>query len=134
MTTTDLRAVTVTLPIPPLELSKNGRVDWRKRARLYRQHREWARLAVYNELRGERPEWTDDIEIIVLWFVRSGPNPDVDNATERLAAYVDGMVDAGLIVNDRQVKRYAVAFRHDATDPRVELRFVRVLSGEQEAA
>lgn len=126
--------ISITLPIPPLELSKNGRADFRERAKLYRQHRGWARLAVYNELRGERPEWPDPIEIVVLWFVRSGPAPDVDNATERLAAYVDGMVDAGLIANDRQVKRYRVMFRHDANEPRVELRFERVLSGERSIA
>lgn len=134
MTTATVDRVSVTLPIPPLDLSKNGRLTWRAKAACYKQHREHGFYKLYNALRGERPEWSEDVEIAVLWFKKSGPAPDVDNATERLAAYVDGAVDAGLIVNDRQVRRYRIMFRQDAENPRVELTFERVLAGEREAA
>lgn len=131
MTTTALNSITIILPVPPVDLSKNGRAGWRKRHRLFRQHKETARLVLYGALRGERPEWPDGVNVRVDWYAASGRPPDVDNATERLAAYIDGAEAVGLVVNDRQITGYQFRFDVDRESPHVALTFERVLSGGQ---
>lgn len=133
MTTTGLNSITVILPIPPVELSKNGRANRWKRHRLFQQHKESARLVLYGALRGERPEWADGVTVRVDWVVASGRPPDVDNATERIAAYMDGAQAAGLIADDRHIVGYQFRFDLDHESPHVALTFERVLSERRTA-
>lgn len=123
--TTTLRTITIILPVPPVELSKNGRANRWKRHRLFQQHKDSARLVLYGALRGERPEWAGGVTVRVDWYVASGRPPDIDNATERIAAYMDGAQAAGLLIDDRQIVDYQFRFSSDRENPHVALTFER---------
>ena len=128
-----VNSITIILPVPPTDLSKNGRVNRWKRHRLFQQHKESARLVIYGALRGERPEWSNGINVRVDWYIASGRPPDIDNATERIAAYMDGAQAAGLIADDRHIAGYQFRFGVDHESPHVTLTFERILSEGQAA-
>lgn len=99
-------AVTVVLPIPHPKLSPNGsHGHYLAVAPLRRQHRFWAYVAAREVLGKSFPLWGGRIWLDVRWVV---PNPtwfpDDDNGASRLKAYRDGVGDAGLFINDQQVR------------------------------
>lgn len=121
----DPNVLSVELPLPPLELSKNGRADRWKRGKLYREHRTWACRAVQGAYptTADAKAWDGPIAVEVRWFKPGGPDPDRDNAIGRLAAYFDGCQDARLFLNDRQIADVQLVFSFDRDRPRVELTF-----------
>ena len=107
--TATVEQVTVVLPLPSGKLSKNGRIHWSERQRLYRAHREQAGWVLREALSGARPLWDDRVRVRCIWRY-AGPTPDMDNTIGRLAAYLDGAQDAGLLADDRCVVGYDIEY------------------------
>lgn len=122
---------TITLPLPPRELSKNGRAPWPVRHRLYQAWRQTA-AALWREATGyTEPRWDGPVVVVVEWRFR-GPEPDVSNVTARLDPIIDAAQDAGLIRNDRQVEAFLVN-RVRSREPQVVVTVRRVLRSEEAA-
>ena len=123
-----IESYTITQPLPPRELSKNGRPNPWDRADLYRATRESARLAWLQATAYQRPLWDGTCFVWVNWYYR-GSAPDTDNAIARCSAIFDALQDAGIIINDRQIERHVVDQRRVHTypheDPRVEVKVWR---------
>lgn len=114
--------VVVTLDLPRRALSPNGRLHWMTRAKLVRGLRVAARLTACQELRCERPCWSRArLQATFFWPDRRRRDPD--NAAAMLKPAIDGLVDAGLILDDSAevLSHEPVVFAVDAERPRVEL-------------
>lgn len=115
--------VTITMPIPPYDLSKNGRMDRRRWNQLYQEHRF---LAVYQIKRAtyyRAPHWSGPVCMIVRWYGKRAPFPDRDNAIARLAPIADAAEASGLIVNDSQIVDHQIDYAVDPHDPRLVVTF-----------
>lgn len=121
--TAALDSVTVTLPVPPYALSKNGRVNWREKNRLYQQHRFEATYRIHQATNYAQPCWSCPVQVTVRWFKPTARKLDYSNAVNRLDAYLDSAQAAGLYVDDAQIRGIAIEFLVDRANPRCEVTF-----------
>jgi crossover junction endodeoxyribonuclease RusA len=123
MTPDRLKQITVTLPIPPKELSPNARVHWAKKAKLTASLRELACVRALFVIMANgcaKPQW-EKASVLVEWFHRTAMHPDPDNCRGSLKAVYDGMQSAGVYLNDRYLTHLPIIFAKDASNPRVVL-------------
>jgi Holliday junction resolvase RusA-like endonuclease len=66
----------------------------------------------------------------VVWYAKTATHPDPDNALAMLKPYFDGLADAGVLANDRNLAHNPIRFEKDKTNPRVEVTITRV-GGEE---
>lgn len=85
---------TIHLPITSNPLSLNGRMHWRQKATLTKQWRTFAALAAarYPEL--------GTCDVTLTWYVTDNRRRDEDNLFGLLKVLADGLVDAGVVVDD----------------------------------
>lgn len=111
-------------------LSPNARMDWRAKRPYTVAARTEARLTALDQINRIR-DWKP-FERVVVWptiYVPAKRNFfDDDNALACLKPYFDGLADAGIVQNDRHMKRMTPEFRVDAARPRIELRIEAVSS------
>ena len=116
-------SITITLPIPHKSLSSNARVHWGERAR----HVAKARMdGYYAALKaGGAKLWWSKATARVTWYARTLRVIDTLNINHYLKAYFDGIEDAGVVQNDRDIDVIAYDQRKDAENPRVEIELER---------
>lgn len=102
---------TISLPLPSRALSLNGRAHWTTRARETATVRLAAKAAWGEASAWQRPMWDGPCWIEIDWHYR-GSAPDTASAIERCKAICDALQDAGLIVDDVQVRGHAVRRHH----------------------
>ena len=124
--------VTVTLPIPSRTLSPNGRHHWRTKAAAKKKAREDGRLATLAALSpvaSARPLWLNAVVSVRLVRKDGRGRWDDDNLIAACKAYVDGVVDAGLMANDKGLRWGSVEQVVDKTDRagRIELTFTSLV-------
>jgi Holliday junction resolvase RusA-like endonuclease len=124
MTSTKTRELTISVPVPPVELSKNGRAHHMERHEIFQEHKMAARAEINRQLTARDMTHSGPVQVIATWYASRRPFPDRDNAISRLSPYADAAEDTGLIVNDAQIESYRVVYSLDAANPRVELTFV----------
>ena len=113
-TGTSITEVQVWLPLPPVELSKNGRSHWAERHEIFQQHKMIAKSAINRVLPSGFTAWRGPVNVSIVWQQHhTGHWPDRDNVIQRIAAYQDATEDAGLIANDKQIRSYAVDYVKD---------------------
>lgn len=120
--------ITITLPLPPKELSPNARVHWARKAKATRG----ARLRAYAEtcdrmihlVRGEvrrrRPEW-ERAQTEAAFYLPDRRQRDADNLAASLKSYWDGIATAGIVQNDAGFTHSPPRLLVDRENPRVEL-------------
>ena len=116
--------VTITLPLPPRELSPNARVHHMVKAKAVRRYRRaaWAcALEAQAPLFGRRPRWAAAKASATFYFPDRWQR-DADNLLASLKAAFDGLADAGLIADDAGLTHAPVVVDVDADNPRVEIR------------
>lgn len=120
--------VVITLPIPDPKLSPNGRAHWRQKSRLVQAHRAEGKLRTWKAM-GLAPfgEW-ERASILVRWFGRHHNclRLDQTNIIGSLKPYEDGIVDAGLLKNDRGVCWLPPERAVDKANPRIEMVVTRM--------
>lgn len=97
-----MNAFTVTIPLPPLGVSPNGRLHWADKAKAVKSAR---REAWYWFRRFLPIDWIRvPVRIEVLYHCpksAAGYKPrDIQNAIAALKPAIDGMVDAGVLPDD----------------------------------
>jgi Holliday junction resolvase RusA-like endonuclease len=117
--------LTVTIPLPPRELSPNYTVGSRgarlgkaAKIRKYRQAAYLAGLAAIN--RRAAPKWVA-ATARATFYVRDRRRRDADNALASLKAAFDGLKDAGIVADDSGITHLPVVFVLDKQHPRVEI-------------
>lgn len=119
--------LTITLPLPPKELSPNARVHWRVKAlkvKGYRQAAMEEAMVAARDARMEAPfSW---VRIKATFFHTQNRGRDADNALASLKSAFDGLADAGIVTNDRKITHEPVEFMVDRERPRVELEIFEI--------
>jgi Holliday junction resolvase RusA-like endonuclease len=131
--------LTVTLPIPPRELSPNHTVGSRGqriaksvKVKAYRERaRQEAGIAAHvaGMVNGG---WTH-ARIQIEWYHPTIRFPDADNVLAWLKAGIDGIRDSGLLADDNNVEYPPVRREKDKLNPRVVLTITQ-LEGETDHA
>lgn len=122
--------VVVVLPLPHRCLSPNrppaSRGGRLRKARETKRYRTLAREAV-EAMRLDAPAW-ERAEVEATFYHRDRRRRDDVNALASLKPAYDGLVDAGLLVDDdhRHLTTRGATFEVDKAHPRVELRLERV--------
>jgi Holliday junction resolvase RusA-like endonuclease len=115
---------TIKVPIPPYELSKNGRLNPWQRNAVYQQYKMVARNEINRKRTAHDRTHYGAVRVHVTWYAHRRPFPDSDNAIGRCAAYIDAAEETGLIANDDQVQDVSVEFYIDRDNPHAEVRFL----------
>lgn len=93
--------VRLELPFPPPQLSPNARVHHMKKARIVREYREdcaWAAMALRRN--GKQPSVAPPVRAVVTFVVPDRRRRDEQNCLQMLKPAFDGLVDAGVLVDD----------------------------------
>ena len=112
-------AVTVTLSLPPPELRSNwrSRSHWPK-TRATKKHRREAHVLTLLALGGQKPMWKDATAAVSFFFADRGYRDKI-NLNMSLKAAIDGIVDAGLLLDDRWLTMLPPQVLYDKAQPRV---------------
>lgn len=118
--------IRITLSLPHKDLSPNARPYWAKKAKLVAAYREQA-WALTLAAGGHGLRW-ERARARATFYWKDSRRRDIRNAEHSLKAAYDGIVDAGLIVDDRAevLTHDATEFAMDAKRPRVEIVIRRV--------
>ena len=114
----------ITLPIPHKSLSPNhtvGSLGQRmQKANTIKKYRWLARLLAMEQLGTARPQWKT-AQVQVTWFSKTARLIDRDNILGYLKSAFDGLTDAGLLADDRDITHLPPVREKDAALPRVEI-------------
>ena len=113
--------VMVTLPLPPKELSPNARAHFRKKMRATKYYRAWSKISALAVKDGVCLK--DPTMVINAFWPNRTRIMDDDNLVACMKPARDGCQDAGLYLDDREVKLRGVVQQCDHEDPRIELVF-----------
>lgn len=101
----DSRTITITLPLPDRKLSPNARCHWRVKAKCVKNSRIDSGMATMAAMREFKlciafRKATVQARFYVkdAWRKRDG-----DNLNASLKSVLDGLADAGLLLNDRDI-------------------------------
>jgi len=122
-----MNSITITLPVPPVAVRPNGRSHWRAKAKAVKTMRCGAALTCctvdrFAAWRCLEPRFSR-ASIRIDWYHPTARFLDRDNIIASCKAYIDGIVDAGVLADDRDVT-YEPVGRFKATkgtEPRVEI-------------
>ena len=70
--------------------------------------------------------------IQMTFFHRTARKQDPDNLLASMKAAIDGLVDGGVLTDDRDLTHLPPVQKKDKDDPRVELVITAIRSGESE--
>ena len=84
--------------LPDPDLNPNKRLHWTARWHAMRDAKDEAMALVYEQGRPETPY--ESSHITITWVAGDARRRDVDNCFSSMKAYIDGLVDAGLIADD----------------------------------
>lgn len=122
--------VTIVLPLPAKVLQPNctiGSLGGRHmKASATKRYRQLAKDAIEAEQIDTAP-W-ERVEVGIVFYHSTTRRRDQDNAMGSLKSAYDGIVDAGLVVDDDydHMRRTSPSFLHDKDYPRVEITITRI--------
>ena len=99
-------SLTFQLPIPDSVLSPNARPHWSVKSKAVKAARKLAFIEarrVLSDLGIEPPRWVKAKERTVLFLTAKMNQPDPDNFMAMLKPYRDGLADAGIVANDKNL-------------------------------
>ncbi len=111
--------ITITLPLPPKELSPNARVHWARRAKAAKGYRTLAWAEARTVANFACLAWTpaERIAVQAIFYHRLDRRRDKDNALASLKPAFDGLADAGIIENDSGIVHLPVCMKVDLEEP-----------------
>lgn len=95
-----LDSVTITMPWPSPKLHAHNKGHWRSKVKATSSSREEARMLALAEM---GPDWNGPFSAALLLIYLEPPSRhkrDIPNVTHALKPAVDGMVDAGVVIDD----------------------------------
>lgn len=110
----------IVLPLPPRALSPNARGHWAPKARAVKQYRMIAFIEAKNAGAGRGPAW-ERAEVRTVFCVPDNRRRDPDNLLASCKAALDGIVDSGLLTDDRYLILHPPVVVVDRKWPRVEI-------------
>ena len=117
-------ALTFQLPLADRSLSPNARPHWAVKAKAKKLARALASKEagrVLCEARMEPPRWCKAGMKAVFFLLPKQQQPDPDNIMAMLKPYIDGLADAGIVANDKNLWPERPEVRRVERLPRVEI-------------
>ena len=118
-----MNSITIILPLPDESLSPNARVHWMKKAKAAKLYR-WEAQCKIVAKSPRRLMW-EKASYKAAFYFKDARRRDADNAIASLKSALDGVADAGLVINDSGLWPERPEFRTDKENPRVEITFTR---------
>ena len=115
-----MTSLTITIPLPPKSVKANARSHWRKKAQGAHTYRKQAWAAAVVAVKRKPPRWLKAKMEVKAYFPTTN-FPDPTNLMASLKAAEDGLQDAGVIQNDRDLWPERPQMFKDAENPRIEL-------------
>ena len=116
-----IHGVIISIPIPPRALSPNGRPHFMAKAKAKRTQRDTANMGARAALgRTPQPRWTH-ATVQLRWYAKTARWPDADNAIGSVKGAIDGLVDAGVLLDDDNLTWLPIERHKDKARPRVEI-------------
>lgn len=113
----DIERISFCMSLPPKQLSPNARVHWAAKAKAVREYRQEAALrASATYIPDQPPRWDRARTKVVFNFHRRGRR-DRDNHAAMLKSLWDGLVDAGVLVDDAGLSHDFLEFQVDKSIP-----------------
>lgn len=115
--------VVVVLPLPSSKLSPNGQHGhWSSLSKARKKARSDGYIATLKaRIDCQHVKPFVKCEAHATFYFRTNRRRDGDNYAAMLKPYWDGMVDAGLVVNDSGIRHMPVKFEVDKKQPRVQI-------------
>ena len=112
--------LTITIPLPPKDVRNNARVHWAKKAAAVKQYRLLARFRATTAMGLTKLGWKKAGVKVTAYFP-TARHLDPTNLIDALKPAFDGLQDAGVIENDKELwpERPVIVTRDK--NPRVEL-------------
>lgn len=117
------RVLVVTLPLPTRELGPNASSPgaWRRKAKAKKKYREDACLAAIQAgAKSIKPLRSGVVQC--HFYFRDSRRRDTDNLLASMKSAFDGLVDAGVFVDDNELTHLPATKSVDKQAPRVEVR------------
>jgi len=114
------KPITITLPLPPKQLSPNARCHYMSKANAVKKYRT---MAFAESLKAQAPGcrmWRY-ATVQATFYHKQARRRDADNSLSSLKAALDGLADAGVVADDHGFTHKPVLFKKDAANPRVEI-------------
>lgn len=111
-----MNPITIKIPVPPKELRPNSRAHYMQKARMTKVYRETVAIIA---MTGPRPKLKEAEIKFTLRLGNGCKQQDPDNVLGSLKAAVDGLVDAGVLAGDRQIRYAPVEQVRDDKNPGV---------------
>lgn len=99
-TTSGTRSVTLRFPLPPRGVHQNGRGTMRQRARIIREYRELCRQEAAAQCGLPAAPFARPVVADLVFMFRQRRRRDAFNHAAACKPLWDGLVDAGLLVDD----------------------------------
>lgn len=115
-----MTSLTITIPLPPKEVRNNARVHWAKKAAAVKQYRFFAKFRATTAMGLTKLGWKKASVKVTAYFP-TARHLDPTNLIDALKPAFDGLQDAGVIENDKELwpERPVIVTRDK--NPRVEL-------------
>jgi hypothetical protein len=115
-----MTSLTITIPLPPKEVRNNARVHWAKKAGAVKRYRFQSYFASLDAIPGRRPFWKKASVKVTAYFP-TARHLDPTNLIDALKPAFDGLQDAGVIENDKELWPERPVIVTKDKNPRVEL-------------
>jgi len=106
-------------PIPPLQLSQNGRFHWVLKAKATKAYRTASKVIFRGARVKSKIATRETASIVATFYWPDRRRRDRMNAMERLKPIWDGMQDALIVMDDSGLTFQPVQFKLDKKNPRV---------------
>ena len=121
-----MNSLTITLPLPAKELSPNARVHWAVKDRATKAARTTACAVVWEQIGiRNKPLW-EKATLQPTFYYKTSAWHDDDNSISSIKAYRDGIADAKVVGNDKDLKTVDCKILKDKDRPRIEIIITKV--------
>ena len=115
-----MTSLTISLPLPPKEIRNNARCHWAKKAGAVKQYRFQTHMKALAAMGNEKLRW-EKAAVQVTAYFPTARHLDPTNLIDALKPAFDGLQDAEVIVNDKNLWPLRPIIVTRDANPRVEL-------------
>lgn len=116
-----VREITITISLPPKELSPNARPHRMAKAKRVKSYRYESYIETLSATQNCRDMKWSHVTVQIIYYNKTRHEPDRDNIISSLKSAMDGIGDGGLLIDDKDIYQLPVIRRYDKKNPRVEI-------------
>lgn len=124
--TSPASSLLISLPLPPVEITPNGRVIWQVRMGIVKRCRRLAERRGINARIAAQLEspLRPLVQADLLFVFKTSRRHDEDNLVGGLKPYFDGLVDAHVLLDDAADQLHVASIRTSVGEPRLLIRLM----------